>query len=73
MSKFLSIINNLFKNLCEIVAWRNSVFFGILFSGEAMMHHRKSENYIMMLNVKGVFSYGKFIFKECLQGVSERF
>lgn len=41
MSKFISIINNLFKNLCEIVAWRKSVFFGILFSGEAMMRHRK--------------------------------
>ena len=44
VSKFLSIINNLFRNLCEIVAWRNFVIFGILLSGEAMMHHRKMNN-----------------------------
>ena len=50
------------QNLCEIVVWHIFVNFVILISD--------SKEKITLVNMKGVFSNGKFIFKECLQSIS---
>ena len=57
------------QNLCEIVVWRIFVIFVILISDSNEIHRftMREKN---IVNMKGVFSNGKFIFKECLQSIS---
>lgn len=57
------------KNLCEIVVWHIFVIFVILNSdsNEIYRFTMREKN---IVNMKGVFSNGKFIFKECLQSIS---
>lgn len=57
------------QNLCEIVVWHIFVNFVILIldSNETYRFTMRESN---IVNMKGVFSNGKFIFKECLQSIS---
>ena len=57
------------QNLCEIVVWRIFVIFVIL-NSDSNETYRFTMRESNIVNMKGVFSNGKFIFKECLQSIS---
>ncbi len=57
------------RNLCEIVVWHIFVIFVIL-SSDSNETYRFTMRENNIVNMKGVFSNGKFIFKECLQSIS---
>lgn len=60
------------QNLCEIVVWHIFVNFVILISdsNETYRFTSFTMRESNIVNMKGVFSNGKFIFKECLQSIS---
>ena len=60
---------NMIQNLCEIVVWHIFVNFVILIS-DSNETYRFTMRESNIVNMKGVFSNGKFIFKECLQSIS---
>ena len=57
------------QNFCEIVVWHIFVNFVILIS-DSNETYRFTMRESNIVNMKGVFSNGKFIFKECLQSIS---
>lgn len=67
--KFISNSYNMIQNLCEIVVWHIFVNFVILIS-DSNETYRFTMRESNIVNMKGVFSNGKFIFKECLQSIS---